>query len=127
MRKLLTISLLIALISITAYSQPDTLWTRTFGGGSYDGGGSVQQTCDGGYIIAGWTFSYGAGNGDVYLIKTDAWGNEQWSQTFGGSYYDWSYSVQQTNDGGYIIAGETHSFGIGEEFDKFPAAMTISN
>ena len=81
-------------------------WSQTFGGTGYDGGYSVQQTNDGGYIITGWTFSFGNGNGDVYLIKTNGNGVEQWSQTFGGTGYDGGYSVQQTNDGGYIICGE---------------------
>ena len=88
-------------------------WSQTYGGSDYDKGKSVQQTSDGGYIIAGWTYSYGAGNADVYLIKTDANGNEQWYQTLGGSDYDLGYSVQQTSHGGYIIAGWTESYGAG--------------
>ena len=92
---------------------PPTLWTQTFGGNGGDYGKSVQQTTDGGYIIAGYTYSYGAGGYDVYLIKTEANGNEQWSQTFGGSSSDYGLSVQQTSDGGYIIAGRTYSYGAG--------------
>jgi hypothetical protein len=86
------------------------LWQRTFGGSSGDGGYSVQETTDSGYIIAGETSSFGAGNGDVYLIKTDPNGNLLWQKTFGGSSYDWGYSVQQTTDGGFIITGQTSSF-----------------
>ena len=88
-------------------------WTQTYGGESYDYGNSVQQTQDGGFIITGWTLSFGNGNEDVYLIKTDENGNEQWSQTFGGESIDMSFSVKQTNDGGFIITGRTLSFGNG--------------
>jgi hypothetical protein len=93
----------------------DTLWTKTFGGTDDDGGYSVAQTSDGGYIIVGYTRSFGAGCEDVYLIKTNASGNAQWTTTFGGTNYDMGYSVAQTSDGGYIIAGDTFSFGAGND------------
>ena len=89
------------------------LWLKTFGGAEGDGGWSVQQTTDGGYIIAGYTISYGAGSGDVYLMKTDGDGNQQWYRTLGGSAPDEGFSVQQTADGGYVIAGATESYGAG--------------
>jgi hypothetical protein len=91
----------------------DTLWTRTYGGTSDDAAYSVQQTSDGGYIVAGTTSSFGAGGEDVYLIKTDVAGDTLWAKTYGGIHNDDGYSIQQTSDGGFIVAGQTNSFGSG--------------
>ena len=91
----------------------DTVWTKIFGGSNDDRGFSIQQTSDGGYIITGWTQSYGAGSYDVWLIKTDASGDAVWTNTFGGGDDDYGFSVQQTSDGGFIIAGSTESYGAG--------------
>jgi hypothetical protein len=97
-------------------SQGDTLWTRTYGGSSTDWAYSVQQTADGGYILAGFTYSFGAGTStypNMYLVKTNNLGDTLWTRTYGGSNYDYATSVQQTADGGYIVAGYTESFGAG--------------
>jgi hypothetical protein len=85
----------------------DSIWTRTFGGVNDDEGRSVQQTSEGGYVIGGYTKSFGAGKSDFYLIKTDANGTLTWSKTFGGANDDGAYSIQQTTDGGFVIAGYT--------------------
>lgn len=92
----------------------DTIWTRTYGGEGYDKGFSVQQTIDGGYIVAGETESFGGGLKNVYLIKTNIFGDTLWTRTYGGRRgYSWGKSVRQTSEGGYIVAGSTDSFGAG--------------
>jgi len=88
-------------------------WTKTIGGPDFDVGNSLIQTSDGGYAIAGETESFGAGNYDLYVVKLDANGNLQWTKTIGGTDVDWGFSLIQTSDGGYVIAGETESFGAG--------------
>lgn len=98
--------------SVTGFFRILT-FVRTFGGTASDEGKSVQQTNDGGYIVVGYTDSYGAGNNDVYLIKTNSTGTVEWTNTFGGAENDIGVSLQQTSDGGFIIAGYTRSFGAG--------------
>jgi predicted secreted protein len=88
-------------------------WNQTYGGVDFDGTMCVIQTNDGGYAIAGFTRSFGAGNYDFWLVKVDSAGNMQWNQTYGGAGYDMAYSAIQTSDGGYAIAGFTDSYGAG--------------
>ena len=99
----------------------DTVWTKTYGGALNDVAYSVKQTIDGGYIVAGNTFSFGVGtpdSGNMYLIKTDSLGDTLWTKTYGGLGSDLAYSVLQTSDSGYVVAGYTNSFGAGG-FDVF--------
>ena len=92
----------------------DSVWCKTYGGLSTDQGRSVKQTSDGGFIIVGRTFaSFGAGGEDVFLVKTDSVGTMLWSKTFGGPLNDRAHSIEETDDLGFIIAGETQSFGAG--------------
>lgn len=93
----------------------DTLWTRTYGGTGLDVEGSGTQTSDGGYIVNGYTQSFGAGGYDIYLIKTNASGDTLWTKAYGGPLDDKGYFVQETYDGGYILTGRTKSFGGGND------------
>ncbi|KPJ54443.1 hypothetical protein AMJ39_00370 [candidate division TA06 bacterium DG_24] len=102
----------VVLIKVDA--NGDTVWTRTYGGSSYDSGESVAQTLDEGYIVAGGTTTFGAGSWDIYVIKTDSLGDTMWTRTYGGPNYEGGFSVAQTSDGGYIIVGETESYGAGD-------------
>ncbi|MBI3502509.1 MAG: T9SS type A sorting domain-containing protein [Bacteroidetes bacterium] len=99
---------------IKTNSNGDTLWTKTYGGTGRDDGNFLQQTSDSGYIIVGTTQSFGAGANDIYAIKTDINGNVLWSKTYGSTGNDFGYSVEQTNDNGYIISGyRDDNFSIG--------------
>ena len=99
--------------AVSDETAPEVEWDKTFGGSDYDSASSVQQTSDGGYIVAGTTRSFGGGYSDFWLIKTDPDGNKEWDKTFGGSDYDCANSIQQTFDGGYIVAGYIGLFGGG--------------
>ena len=89
----------------------DTLWTRTYGGLNDDYGYSVQQTSDSGFVVVGHTSSFGNGENDVYLLRLDNQGEIIWTKTYGGSDNDYAFSVKQTFDNGFIVAGYTESFG----------------
>jgi len=91
-------------------------WNRTYGGEDYDYACVLVEASDGGYAIAGSTYSFGAGNHDVWLVKTDAYGNVEWNQTYGGTGDDVAFSLVQTSEGGYALAGSTYPIGSAEDF-----------
>jgi hypothetical protein len=93
----------------------DTLWTRVIGGIYDDQGQDVKVTTDGGYIVAGFTRSIGAGGYDMYVIKFSATGAVVWDTTYGGAKDDQAYAVEPTADGGYAVCGFTNSHGAGIE------------
>jgi hypothetical protein len=93
----------------------DTTWTRTYGGAQTDYAWMAEQTRDGGFVVIGNTASFGAGGYDIWLIKADSGGDTAWTKTFGGAGDDEGYCVQQTTDGGYVVAGTTTSFGLGNQ------------
>lgn len=87
-------------------STGNMLWDATFEGSGDEEPRSFIKTADGGYAIAGYTTSYGAGGNDGWLIKTDADGNAQWNMTWGGPYNDCFNGIAQTSDGGFVLTGE---------------------
>ncbi len=91
----------------------DTIWTRILGGTSYDVINAVCEDFDGNYLFCGTTYSFGAGNYDIYVVKTNLNGEEIWTKTYGGSISDRASKIIKTYDNGYAIAGITNSFGAG--------------
>ncbi len=92
----------------------DTLWTKTFGGSEDDMGSDIVITPQGDYVIAAITHSYGAGEDDWWLIKTDADGNMIWNKTYGGIEEDEDVSIEKTSDGGFILTGQHTIDGDGQ-------------
>lgn len=91
----------------------DSLWTATFGYSGAEGVSSVQQTSDNGFVIVGTTNSIGQGMNDIYLVRIDSIGNLIWTKAYGGTEDDKAFSVKELEDGGFLIAGSTESFGSG--------------
>ena len=89
------------------------IWSKTIGSSGSEGGRSVYETNDGGFIVCGYTYSFGEGNADLFLIKTDSLGNVEWSNTYGGSGWEYGFSACQTVDGDFIATGYTTSSGAG--------------
>ncbi|MHA2365343.1 MAG: hypothetical protein ACXAC7_15400 [Candidatus Hodarchaeales archaeon] len=91
-----------------------TRWNQTYGGTNEEWAYSVLETADDGYLLTGWTSSFGAGKWDIWLIKTDITGVTEWNQTYGGLNDDGAMKVIEATDGGYLLVGYTQSFGVGE-------------
>jgi len=107
----------------------DLAWSKTLGGTDYDTGTSLQLTPDGGFIVTGATDSYGAGSQDVLLAKFEANGALTWGKTLGGTGAEYGRSVQLTPDAGFMVTGETTSFGAGSQdvlLAKFEANGALS-
>ena len=96
--------------------QGNMEWNKTYGGDLREIAYSVVEASDGGYAVAGYTWSFtSAGKQDFWLVKTDGLGNVEWNQTYGGPGFDVAYSLISTSDGGYAIAGQSNSFGTGDD------------
>jgi len=96
-------------------AQGNMEWSRIYGGTSPDHASSVVETSDGGYALAGETHSFGAGGYDCWLVKTDGYGNVEWNRTYGGANHEHAYSMIQTSDGGFAMAGTTYDSPFSEQ------------
>lgn len=94
-------------------SGGNVIWDGVYGGSKSDGTHSAATTSDGGFIVAGDTNSYGAGGHDFWVIKLSGAGTVEWAKAYGGSGDEYPYAVIQAEDGGFVISGETTSFGAG--------------
>lgn len=115
-RLFLSIMLLFVLASsapISLVGASSEMWSKTYGNGK-ECGDSLVETSDGGFAIAGGTGSFGAGENDFWLVKTDANGKMEWNQTYGGAESESAEALIKTSDGGFAIAGNAHSFDYGE-------------
>jgi uncharacterized delta-60 repeat protein len=88
-------------------AQGDVVWQKRYGGGGSDVGYSIRTTFDGGFVVAGFTTSFGAGSYDAWVLRLDAVGNVLWQRAYGGGLQDWANSVDLTTDGGFVVAGYT--------------------
>jgi len=104
----------ISITSAITSEIPEVEWTKEFGGNAKEVGSKVLQSSDGGYVTAGYTSSFGSKE-EVYVIKTDAEGNEEWYKTYGGAGFDGARDIQKTSDDGYILVGYTSSFNVVEK------------
>lgn len=96
-------------------SLGDFKWSYSYGGLGSDWGEKVILTKDSAYALTGYTNSFGAGGFDFYLVKTDINGNPEWEKTYGGGDWDKAFSFVQMPDSGYVMVGETYSFGAGNK------------
>jgi len=94
-------------------SDGDIEWNKIYGGSLVDRPNSIQQTFDGGYIVAGTTVSFGSGSSDIWVLKLNALGELEWQKTYGGKQAEYTSQIQEILGGGYVIAGSTSSYGIG--------------
>ncbi|UCE21114.1 MAG: hypothetical protein JSV46_02435, partial [Candidatus Aminicenantes bacterium] len=109
-RIILVLILFVALHPFMLFSEQ---WVKTYGGSGNDRAYSIKPTSDGGYVVVGYTESYGTRERDIWVLKLGSGGDVEWQRAYGGWNIEWDSSIQETSDGGYVVAGYTMSFGTG--------------
>jgi hypothetical protein len=110
----LTLALVI-LGAAVAQADLETVWSGTYGGDAADGFREAVPTSDGGFIAVGYTYSFGAGDVDVFVVKTTSGGDTLWIRAYGGTLPDYGHGVCETDDGCFVVAGYSMSYGAGRE------------
>ena len=113
LKKIAFLPPLLLLIGVAPLKAQDSLWSAYYGGYYNESGYACLETAANEFLLVGSTFSYGAGDYDIYLIKTDSAGTEIWSRTFGGTGIEYGFDITATSDGGFVLVGSTTSYGNG--------------
>ncbi|MBP6334433.1 MAG: T9SS type A sorting domain-containing protein [Bacteroidia bacterium] len=114
MKKLLYFSFLLCVIVTAFDGQAQIVFSKEYGGNANEDGRWVEQMPDSGYIMVGRSDTYTNGQSDVWVVRTDAFGNTLWTRSYGGTEFDFGNMIRITSDGGFIIAGFTNTFGAGD-------------
>ena len=114
-KRVATIIGLLMLLAANIVSAQDLLWSKHFGGPLNEKGASCQVLPDSSVVLLGSTFSYGAGDWDIYLIKLSNLGDTAWTRTYGGDSTEYGYDLLLTSDGGFVVTGSTRSVGAGKK------------
>ena len=101
---------LVSLPFVGSVGASSEMWSQTYGGTADEKGYSLVATSDGGYALAGDTNPFGPGGFDFLLVKTDTYGNMEWSSTYGGTGWDTAHSLVVTSDGGFALAGTMNAY-----------------
>jgi hypothetical protein len=111
---LLMISFAFLAVDAIAQNPPVNRFIKSIGGSNAENSYGIENTLDGGFILGGATSSYGRGNKDMFLIKTDGSGTTQWQKTYGGTDDETAWDVISASDSGFIMIGTSKSYGNGK-------------
>lgn len=114
MKQLILISALLLAGAMGAWAQVDTLWTETYGGERQEGFRDLVATPDGGCLAVGYTYSFGSGDADIYVVKTDAGGHLAWTRTYGGPDREYGWGLCATGDGNFALVGQQTDLATGD-------------
>ncbi len=113
MKKIIYLSILVLLIGIGLSSKAQIVFSKEYGGIYNEDGRWMEQMPDSGFIMVGKSETYSNGQSDIWVVRTDAYGNIMWTKSYGGTEFEFGNMIRITSDGGFIIAGFTNTYGAG--------------